>query len=169
MLLLEPGETDPQKVLKAWKEDAAVSGVVIVAIASEDASRWQAKELQVIANFAAAALKKAPIVPSAVAIATTGALKTGKTSAADSMAIAASISQSETFFGVAFAKDTRPPAVRLRENEPASSLQIMMPVKEEEDLPGWISAIKNAGYPVVLGDDVDEQVLLRWCRLLQAI
>ncbi|WP_235033152.1 PDZ domain-containing protein [Rubripirellula obstinata] len=169
VLLLEPGEKDPQKVLESWKFDAASSGVVMVAIASEDASRWQAKEVQVIANFAAAAMKKAPIHSTAVAVASSGSLAKGKVSAADSMAIAVAISQSETFFGVAFGTDTRPPAVRLRENEPATSLQILMPVKDPIDLPEWIPALKRAGYPVVLGGDVDQQVLLRWCRLLQAI
>ncbi len=169
VLLLEPGETEPQRVLESWKVDASNSGVAIVAIASEDPSRWQAKEVQVIVNFAAAAMKRAPIHPTAVAVAASGSLTKGKVSAADSMAIAVAISQSETFFGVAFGTDTRPPAVRLRENEPATSLQILLPVKEANDLPAWIPALKRAGYPVVMGGNVDERKLLRWCRLLQAI
>jgi S1-C subfamily serine protease len=169
VILLEPGETEPKKVLQSWISDAATVGVVVVAIASEDAARWQAKELQVVANFAAAAIKKAPINSSAVAVAAQGALTSGKATAADSMAIAVAISQSETFFGVAIASDARPPAVRLRENEPSTSLQIMMPVKDADDLPSWAAAIRSAGYPMVLGGDVDEQKLMRWCRLLQGI
>lgn len=176
VVLLEPGQTDPEKSLRDWKSSAIEAGVVVVAIAAEDAARWQAKELQVVSNLAAAAIKKAPIDPSAVAVATHSAIGNRKATAADSMAIAVAISQSETFFGVAIAADTRPPAVRLRENEPSSSLQILMPSAEQEgltsgseDLPGWAETLKRSGYPIVVDDQIDDAKLLRWCRLLQAI
>jgi hypothetical protein len=176
VVLLEPGQTDPEKSLRPWKSNAIDAGVVVVAIASEDNARWQAKELQVVSSLAAAAMKKAPVDPSAIAVTTNSVIGNRKATAADSMAMAVAISQSKTFFGVAIAADTRPPAVRLRENEPSSSLQILMPIStqgsqanESEELPGWAQALKRSGYPIVVGDKVDDAKLLRWCRLLQAI
>ena len=176
VVLLEPGQTDPEKSLRPWKSNAIDAGVVVVAIASEDNARWQAKELQVVSSLAAAAMKQAPVDPSAIAVTTNSVIGNRKATAADSMAMAVAISQSKTFFGVAIAADTRPPAVRLRENEPSSSLQILMPIStqgsqanESEELPGWAQALKRSGYPIVVGDKVDDAKLLRWCRLLQAI
>ena len=169
ILLMEPGKSNPKEALQSWKDEAAGAGVVICAIAAEDPARWQPKELQVVANFAAAAMKKASIASSAVAVGTTRALSDGKATAADSMAVAVAISQSEIFFGVAISASSRPPAVRLRENEPSTSLQILMPIKSNDDLPSWGTAIRSAGYPVVLGGEVSEQSLLRWVRLLQSI
>ena len=122
-----------------------------------------------VAKFAAAVIKKAPIDPVAVAVATTGALQGGKASAADSMALAVAISQSSTFFGVAVSSETRPPAIRLRENEPATSLQVLMPIETEDDLPAWGAGIKRSGYPIVFGGELDKQMLLNWVRLLQSI
>ena len=169
VLLIGPGEAAPMEVLNDWPEVARASGVVVCAIAPEKAERWQPKELDVVAKFAAAVIKKAPIDPVAVAVATTGTLQGGKASAADSMALAVAISQSSTFFGVAVSNETRPPAIRLRENEPATSLQVLMPVETEDDLPSWGAGIKRSGYPIVLGGELDKQTLLNWVRLLQSI
>ena len=156
-------------MLKSWPEFARQAGVAICAVAAEDNRRWQPKEIEVVAKFAAAVAKKAPIDSSAVAVAAAGALAGGKAESADSMALAVAISQSSTFFGVAVSAETRPPAVRLRENEPSSSLQIMFPIESDDQLPSWAAAIEKAGYPVVRGGQTDELTLLRWVRLLQSI
>jgi S1-C subfamily serine protease len=169
VFLLSPGESEPQEALKSWAEAAQQAGVVVCAIAPEDSQRWQPKELDSVAKFAVAVAKKSAIEPTAVAVAAEGALADGKSSAADSMALAVAISQSKTFFGAALATDTRPPAVRLRENEASSSLQIMMPIETETELPDWSSAIKDVGYPIIRGGKVDRNTLLRWVRLLQSI
>ncbi len=169
VLLIGPGQGTPAEILKDWPDVARKTGVVVCAVAPEDPQRWQPKELDVIAKFAAAVLKKAPIDPAAVAVATAGSLAEGTVSAADSMALAVAISQSSSFFGVAVSAETRPPAVRLRENEPASSLQVLMPVESEDGLPTWTAAIKQAGYPIIYGGKLDQQSLLNWVRRLQAI
>lgn len=169
MLVLEPGTGQPKDRLEDWRKLATKAGVVVCAVASEEPSKWQPKELQTLGNFASAVLKKTSVNPNCVAIAAMGAISGNDATAADAMAVAASISQSETFFGVAVSEKTRPPAVRLRENEPASSLQILVPVDSEDDLPSWGPAIQRAGYPIVLGGDLQMEDLLRWVRTLQAI
>jgi len=169
VLLIGPGQKSPAEILKNWPERAQRSGVVVCAIAPENEARWQPKELDVIAKFAAAVMKKASIDPAAVAVGTSGSLDGGEATAADSMALAVAISQSSTFFGVAVSAEARPPAIRLRENEPVTSLQLLMPVESDDDLPTWCAGLKRAGYPIVRGGNLDEQKLLNWVRLLQAI
>ncbi len=169
ILLLNPGEGSPQDVLKSWLDTSKAAGVVVCAIAPEDNRRWQPKEMELVGKHATAVLKKAPIDKSAVAVSAPGALAGGKAEAADSMAVAVSMSQSSTFFGVAVSPETRPPAVRLRENEPSASLQILLPIDSRDDLPPWGAGIERAGYPIVTGGEVNESSLLRWVRLLQAI
>ncbi len=169
MLLLSPGQGSPEEVLKTWPNLAKQAGVVVCAIAPENSERWQPKEIEVVGKFAAAILKKAPIDESAVAVAASGALEGGNAEAADSMVLAVAISQSNIFFGAAVSPKTRPPAVRMRENEPSASLQLLMPVESADDLPPWSAAIEKAGYPIVLGGKTDGITLLRWTRLLQAI
>ncbi|MGI9470142.1 MAG: trypsin-like peptidase domain-containing protein [Rubripirellula sp.] len=169
VLLMNPGQGAPDKVLESWIDDAQAAGVVVCAIAPEDSRRWQPKEMDAIANFVAAISKKAPIDSTSVAIAAPGALAGGSAEAADSMALAVAMSQSSTFFGVSVSSKTRPPAVRLRENEPSASLQILLPVESKSDLPTWGAAIEKSGYPIVLGGETDRPTLLNWVRLLQAI
>jgi S1-C subfamily serine protease len=169
VLLLGSTQGAPAEVLKNWAEPARQSGVVVCAIAPEESRRWQPKEIEVVASFAAAVLKKANIDRTAVAVAAAGALASGKVEAADSMALAVAMSQSSTFFGVAISAETRPPAVRLRENEPSTSLQLLLPVESADELPTWGAAIETAGYPIVRGGQLDELTLLKWVRLLQAI
>ena len=85
------------------------------------------------------------------------------------MALAVAISASRTFYGVAVAAETRPPAVRLRENDAEASLQIMLPIGKDVELPSWAPTLQKSGYPVIRGGEVDRETLLRWVRLLQAV
>lgn len=169
VLLLSPGELTPDEAIKKWLGPARDSGVVVCAIAAEDSKRWQSKELEIIASFVAAVKKKAAIDPVAVAVGSAGSLAGGKASAADSMAMATALSQSKTFFGVAISSDTRVPAMRLRENEPGASLEILMPVAGLDDLPPWAPPVSANGYPIVRGGEVDQAALLGWVRRLQSI
>ncbi|MCP4827287.1 MAG: hypothetical protein GY889_00245 [Proteobacteria bacterium] len=59
--------------------------------------------------------------------------------------------------------------MRVKENDPSASLQILLPLASEKELPEWSRGIKKAGYPVVLGGETDMTTLLNWVRLLQAI
>lgn len=169
VLLMNPGQGEPVKLLESWADAAKQQGVVICAVAPEDNSKWQPKELEVIGRFATAVLKKAAIDEAAVAVAAPGAIGGVKAEAADSMALAVAVSQSKIFFGSAVSPQARPPAVRIRENEPTASLQVLLPIKEGDELPTFSAGLIQGGYPVVRGGDVDQQALLRWVRLLQAI
>jgi hypothetical protein len=169
VLLVNPSEGTPTDVLNNWRDAAMSAGVVICAIAPEDTRRWQPKEINAIGNFAAAVMKKAAINPTAVAIAAPGAISGTDAEAADSMALAVAVSQSSTFFGVSVSPKTRSPAMRVKENDPSASLQILLPISSEKDLPDWSLAIQKAGYPVVRGGETDSTTLLNWVRLLQAI
>ena len=169
VLLLNPGEAKPEEALKSWPNLARKHGVVVCAIAPSENGRWRPKEIDVVSRFVASVQKKVAIEKSAVAVAALGALHGGKAEAADSMALGVAISASETFFGVAVSHEARPPAVRLRENKADASLQLMLPIKTQDDLPTWGAALQKAGYPIVLGSETDEGTLLNWVRLLQSI
>ena len=169
VLLLNPSEGSPTEALGKWRDAAMSAGVTICAVAPEDTRRWQPKEINAIGNFAAAVMKKTTIDPTAVAVAAPGAISGTGAEAADSMALAVAVSQSSTFFGVSVSPLTRSPAMRVKENNPSASLQILLPISSEKELPEWSTAIKKAGYPVVLGGDTDAVTLLNWVRLLQAI
>tara|TARA_R110002049_G_scaffold2750_2_gene21451 strand:- start:233139 stop:235133 length:1995 start_codon:yes stop_codon:yes gene_type:complete len=169
ILLLNADQAAPEDELNDWKEKASEYGVVVCAIASEDSERWQPKEIDVVSRFAAAAIKQAEISSAAVAVAAPGAMSDGKSEASDSMALAVALSAAETFRGVAASEKTRAPAVRLRENDAAQSLQILLPISSPDDAPPWATALKAAGYPIVRGGTVDKDALLRWVRLLQTI
>ncbi|TWT79003.1 Periplasmic serine endoprotease DegP precursor [Planctomycetes bacterium CA13] len=169
VLVLNPGKGAPKDVLVKWKEAAGRAGVVVCAVAPESNERWQPKEIDTVARFVASIEKTQPIASSAVAIAASGALTGSKAGAADSMALAVAMSASRTFSGVAISAETRPPAVRLRENDAESSLQLLLPIGRNDDLPTWVPTLTKSGYPVQRGGEVEHGKLLRWVRLLQAI
>ena len=169
VLLVNPSGGSPTDMLENWREAAKSAGVVICAVAPEDSRRWQPKEINAIGNFAAAVMKKAAINPNAVAIAAPGAIHETDAEAADSMALAVAVSQGATFFGVSVSPKTRSPAVRVKENDPSASLQILLPLSSEQEIPAWSRAMTKAGYPIVLGGNTDSITLLNWVRLLQAI
>ncbi len=169
VLLMNPGEAAPKEWLESWREVAEKTGVVVCAVAAEDTQRWQPKEIDVIGRFVASIQKTSAIEPLAVAVAAPGAISGTKAEAADSMALAVAMSASRTFYGVAVSAKTRPPAVRLRENDAEASLQVLLPIAKQEDPPSWAPTLRKSGYPVIQAGEVDKEMLLRWVRLLQAV
>lgn len=167
--LLNPGQGNPAESLAAWQEAAEGSGVAVLAIAPEDNSRWQAQEIEVIGRMVAAVRKRLPIDASAVAIAAGGGLATGSAEAGDSMALAVAMTESRTFAGVAVSDKTRPPMIRIRENDPAAPLQLLLPIGSDEELPSWAKPLVGRGYPIVRGEAASRETLLRWTWCLQAI
>jgi len=169
ILLLDPGDDAPEKVLDTWKEAAEQMGVVVCAVMPESSERWQPKEIETMAKFVASIQKTQSIDPQSVAIASPAAVAGGEAAAADSMAIAVALSSSRTFYGVAVAAETRPPAVRLRENDAEASLQILLPIDPNDELPTWAPTLQKTGFPVVRGGKVTRADLLTWVRGLKAI
>ncbi len=169
MLLLNPGDGAPETALKDWPNLASQFGVVVCAVAPQDNERWRPAEIEVVTTLAAQLIKQYAIEPAAVAVATEGAM-TGKDSgAADSMAVAVAISEKRTFSGAAVNLKTRPPAVRVTENDPAMPLQFVLSVKEPSEMPTWAAPLQKAGYPIISAETLDQEQLLIWVRLLQAI
>lgn len=169
ILLLSPGQGEPKEILESWTEFAPRHGVIVCVVAPGNPDRWQQQEVDIVERMATTLIKRNPIATTAVAIATSGSLEGGKATAADAMALAVSMSASRTFFGVSVSEKARPPAVRLRENEPDQSLQILLPIEGEDELPTWGTALAQAGYPIVYGGKTDGEILLQWVRLLQTL
>lgn len=167
VLLLPPDQRDPEKTLQSWRDVAGRHGVVVCAVCSEDDQRWQQKEIDVVSRMATLMAQRVPVAVSAVAAA--GAVKDVAASAADAMVIAIALSDRKNFAGIAVSADTKPPAVRLRENEPDHALSILVPIDSLDDGPTWLAPLATAGYPIVLGGENDRGDLLRWVRLLQTI
>ena len=169
LLLMNPGSGAPSQVLEGWLKTAESCGVVVCAIAAEDQQRWLPKEVDVIGRFATSLVKQFAVQPEAVAIGTLGALAGGDGDAADAMALAVALSRRQLFHGAAVSIKTRPPRIRLPENQGEGSFQLMLSLAEGEAMPDWIPPLKKAGYPVVTGAEVDQSKLLRWVRLLQSL
>ncbi|MCO8120198.1 PDZ domain-containing protein [Stieleria sp. TO1_6] len=167
MLLLPPDQRDPEQALKTWQEVASRHGVVVCAVCSEEDSRWQQNEIDVVSRMATLMSQRVPIAVTAVAAG--GALDDASASAADSMVVAIALSDRKNFSGIAVSAKTKPPAVRLRENEPDRSLEILLPIESLDDGPTWLAPLKSAGYPISLGGKIEPSDLLRWVRLLQTI
>jgi hypothetical protein len=114
-------------------------------------------------------IKQHAIDSSAVAIASEGTLSGKDAGAADAMAIAAGITEKKTFTGIVIHGKSRPPGLRLQDNDPTSPLQFLIPLPADEEAPSWVASLRKAGYPVRLGGAIDQRELLIWTRLLQAI
>ncbi|PAY17286.1 deoxyribonuclease HsdR [Rhodopirellula sp. SM50] len=167
VLLLPPDTRDPQKALQGWRDAAGKAGVVVCAVCSEDEQRWQQKEIDVVSRMATLMAQRVPVLVSAVAA--NGAIKDTPASAADSMVIAMALSDRKNFAGIAVSASAKPPAVRLRENEPDRALEIMLPIESLDNGPTWLAPLATAGYPISLGGETEIDDLLRWVRLLQTI
>ncbi|MCA9135794.1 MAG: PDZ domain-containing protein [Planctomycetales bacterium] len=167
IMLLPPENRDPKKQLDSWRDLAGRFGVVICAVSSEDEKRWQQKEIDVVSRMATLLSQRVSV--GAIAVASTGVMKDVDASAADSMVIAIALSDRKNFSGIAVSADTKPPAVRLRENEPDRSLEILIPIDSLDEGPTWLAPLATAGYPISLGGKCELADLLRWVRLLQTI
>lgn len=167
--LCPPGDNAPSKLLESWKAVAQKNGVVVCAIAPENENGWKPKEIEVVGRFVAAAMKQANIHPSAVAAGSINVASGAEPTAADSMALAVAITESNRFAGLAVPTTTRPPAIRMKENEPSASVQVLFAFGSDDELPTWAAKLTAVGYPIVTSDDLNRANLLRWTRLLQSI
>ncbi|MEM6470261.1 MAG: PDZ domain-containing protein [Planctomycetota bacterium] len=166
VLLLAPKDRDAKAALEPWREAATAAGVVVLALCSEEEKQWQSKEIDVVARMTTLLAQRVPVGDAALA--TDGVLGNEPT-AADTMVIAIALSDRKQFTGIAFSADSKPPAVRLRENEPDHSIRLMLPIESVEDGPTWLAPLKANGYPIVLGGTLGKADLLRWTRLLQTL
>jgi S1-C subfamily serine protease len=162
IVLADPGESDLKKVANGWLDQAKKSGVMVCVMAPAKDDRWQPDELDAGSRIVSSLAKRYPINPLMCAI--TGAGK----GAGGSMAMAMAISRSGTFSGLAVHPEVKPPAIRLRENDPSAPLQLLLRGETAPDEPSWAAVLEKTGYSVLRGDE-NAATLLNWVRSLPRI
>ena len=162
IVLADPGETDLKKAANGWLDQAKKLGVVICITAPAKDDRWQPDEIEAGSRMVSSLAKRYPINPLMCAI--TGAGK----GAGGSMAMAMAISRSGSFSGLAVYPEVKPPAIRLRENDPSAPLQLLIRGASSSDEPSWAAVLEKTGYAVMRGDDKNA-TLLNWVRSLPRI
>jgi S1-C subfamily serine protease len=162
LVMANPGESDLKKVAAGWIDAAQSFGVIVCVVGPANADRWTPEEIDVPQRIAAALRQAYRIDPSMQAIVGAGKGPGG------SIAIATALLRSGVFSGLSVSQDIRPPAIRLRENDPTAPLQILIPKVDDEDAPGWIGALERVGFPVLRPGD-DAKTLLQWVRSLSLI
>lgn len=162
VVMADPGEKDLKKTAETWSEAAQALGVIVCVVGPATADRWTPEEIDVPQRIAASLRQSYNIDASMQAIAGEGKGPGG------SIALATALLRSGTFSGLSVSAEIRPPAVRLRENDPASPLQMLIPNAVDEDAAGWIGSLEKVGYPV-LRTASDPTTLIQWVRTLSVI
>jgi S1-C subfamily serine protease len=163
ILLADPGEADLKKALEKWVQPAQAAGVLICIIGPAKDDRWTPEEVDVPQRFAAAIRQSYQVE------ATMQALAGSDKGPGASLAMAAAILRPGTFKGLQVSPEVRPPAVRLRENDPASPLQLWVPPHSEGgDAPSWTASLEKVGYAVLRGSS-EPAAILSWVRSLARI
>lgn len=162
VVMADPGEADLKKTAATWSEAAQASGVIVCVVGPASADRWTPEEIDVPQRIAAALRQTYGIASSMQAIAGAGKGPGG------SIALATALLRSGTFSGLSVSPEIRPPALRLRENDPASPLQMLIPNAVDEEAAGWIGSLEKVGYPV-LRSAGDATTLIQWVRTLSVI
>jgi S1-C subfamily serine protease len=162
IVMADPGEEDLKKIAATWAEAAQSLGVVVCVVGPANADRWTPEEIDAPQRIAAAIRQNYAIDASMQAIAGAGKGPGG------SIALATALLRGGTFSGLSVSPEIRPPAVRLRENDPAAPLQMLIPNSDDEESAGWIGSLQKVGYPV-LRTAGDATTLIQWVRTLSII
>lgn len=159
----EPGGGEAEKLLEPWRELAKQYGVAIAVVTPASDERWSPPEADVVGRVAATLSNQLQLDRSAVAITGDGA------GVASSMALVVALTQASLVSGAALPADFRPPAMRPTENDPASPLQILLPLAKDDELPAWAAALQRAGYPIVRSAGEQRQDVIGWTLTLSQI
>lgn len=162
VVMADPGEPDLKKTAATWADTAQSVGVVVCVVGPASADRWTPEEIDAPQRIAAALRQTYSIDASMQAIAGAGKGPGG------SIALATALLRGGTFSGLSVSPEIRPPAVRLRENDPAAPLQMLIPKADDEESPGWIGSLQKVGFPV-LRTAGDATTLIQWVRTLSII
>ncbi len=162
MLLADPGDQDLQKIATDWLKPAQSAGVTVCLVAPATDNRWQPDEIDNLARIASAISTRYGIADQMIAIAGIGE------GPGSSMAMAVAMSRPGSFAGLIVTPASKPPAIRLRENDPAAPLQILIRQAANAEAPPWKTPLERLGYSVQ--EMAGEQALmLKWTRLLVRI
>lgn len=157
MIFAEPGAGDLAAAVETWKEQAQAERTIVVLVGSVDAKAWNPEEVEVGARLVATIRQRFELQPHAVAVTGDGVGGT--------MALVASFLNAGTYAGVAVKSEVKPPAMQLRENDPASPLHILV---QGDQRPGWAEAVSKVGYAVLQGSN-DRQSLFHYVWYLARI
>ncbi len=174
VLLADPSAADLNKLIGDWTDAARAAGVVVCAIGPAAEDRWTPEEIDVPRRVAAAIRQNHPIDSARQVIIGAGKGPGG------AMALAAAILRPGTFSGLSVSAEIRPPAIRLRENDPTTPLQIWLPgaaagadgregaERSDAEAPAWAGTLERLGYPVHRGGG-DPASVLAWIAWLATI
>lgn len=182
VVLMPPGSDDLQDQATEWQAAAQAAGVVVCLVTAVDSARWTPDEIDVARRLAASLRQNFAIDSAKQAISGHGPGAT--------LALAAAMIHRGTFAGLAIDSATTPPRIRLRENDPAAPLQLLITGEAAaagggrggpsqsggpsdsggpgESLLPWQRALRSAGYPLLLGSD-QPAAILSWVRSLAVI
>ncbi|QDS92296.1 Periplasmic serine endoprotease DegP precursor [Roseimaritima multifibrata] len=163
IVLLDPGKKESEEGLEKWKSAAKKYDVAVAVVASASEQRWTPAEAQDIGRAAAQLGKQLNLTRNAIGV-------SGDSQGPSfAMALVVAITQKEAVSGVATTTDIKPPAIRLRENDPESSLQIALPLTVKAELPPWAGGLPRLGFPIVRISDLTPSSVLHWVRTLSRI
>lgn len=162
LLLADPGVENLKKAAEPWLAAAQKAGVMVCVMAPAKDDRWQPDELDAGARMVSALAKRYSLDSMMYAVSGLG------DGAGGSMAMAMAIGRTGTFAGLAFVPKVKPPAIRLRENDPTAPLQLLIRGATTPDEPSWAAVLEKTGYSILRGDD-ERETLLTWVRSLSRI
>ncbi len=162
LLLADPGDQDLKKIAAGWLKAAQGLGITVCLVAPATDNRWQPDEIENIVRISAAITSRFAIANQMVSI---GGIGDGPGS---SMAMAVAMSRPGKFSGLMVTPASKPPAIRLRENDAAAPLQILIRSKADEEAPAWMTPLSRLGF-TVQQETGDQELILRWTRMLVRI
>ncbi len=163
LVLLDPGQQKTSEALNRWQADARALGVVVAVVTPADERRWTPGEADVVGRVATQLSKRMGLDRASIGV--TGDQK-GPSFA---MALVAALTEKEVISGVAAIGELKPPAIRLRENDPELPLQLALAITADAELPGWAGVLPKIGYPIVRTSNTQPRTLLQWVRTLSRL
>lgn len=165
ILLSDSKVDDPKTLIESFAGDAAAAGVVVCVITPSSDRGWQLKDIETVSTIRSALGKRYRLAGASISSLD---FADDKSTTSDRMAIAAAFSMVGQIDGVLIDPQTRPPAIRLKENEASQPIQFLLPADRDESTPDLGVSLGRAGYPVLTGS-VDRDRLLRWTYWLQTL
>ncbi len=162
LVLVDPGREGLRPFAQSWVSDARAMGILVAFVSPSRDDRWQPSEIDVPSRVAAALAKQYPLDP------LTKVLSGQGDGIGATMAMAVALARPEAFDGLVVRPGIRPPAVRLRENDPNSPLQIFLPMADGEETPNWLAKLDQSGFAILKGSESRDD-LFRWIRSLPRI
>ncbi len=160
LVLLDPGQPKTSEAIKRWQADARRLGVVVAVLTPADERRWTPGEADVVGRVATQLSKRMGLDRASIGV--TGDQK----GPSHAMALVAALTEKEAISGVAAIAELKPPAIRLRENDPEIPLQLALPIDADAELPSWAGVLPKIGFPIVKTTDFQPGTLLQWVRTL---